>query len=327
MRFRATSRSTASLHDPRERSWRFMYPRPHRAVCRGTALGSAGTPPRRIRTAGGAAGRPISAPHLQRHRGRFGQHGCPAERGGSGPTRRSRGLAPGSAAPPAPRQGGLPGTDRTSRAPRPRRLSAAGPQQGFTPALAPPRRAHVRRAGGRPLSSFLAARCPAAAPTLALRVHLPQQRGVALDVQRQRFHALQVVLHIEGEQPGPLPARRRRPRHQLWPRQHHPPAPAAHPPPPRRPHRARGPCGSPAPFSVFFFFFSSCRRPVALGRPHPGDGERSPGWAGPGRAGADTPPRGPAGRAPLPAVPLPELNPCSAPPPLLAARMREALPL
>lgn len=323
MRFRATSRSAASLHDPRERRWLFMYPRPHRAC--GLPWDGRWAPP----------GHRPPAPHGGRSCGeadfrtappaaarRFGQESCPAGR------KRPQTAEPGPSAGQRGPEAGRPSPGPTGRR-EPRAPSAGSAPRGpgrFHPG--PGSSAPGACAAGRDRPLFPAARCPAAAPTLALRVHLPQQRGVALDVQRQRLHALQVVLHVEREQAGPLPARRRRPRHQLWSRQHHPPAPAAHPPPPpRRPHRARGPCGGPAPFSVFFSSSSSCRRPVALGRPRPGGGERSPGRAGPGRTGAAAPPRGPAGRAPLPAVPPPEQNPRSAPPPLLKARMREALPL
>lgn len=245
----------------------------------------------------------------------------------------------GGSAAPAPRsdRGGAPPRRTASAAPRRRRRPPTGPGEGPQPG-APLSAPGACAAGGRPpappsppVRPSLPPSLPlprgggrVPEPTLAPGVHLPQQRHVALDVQRQRLHALQVVLHVERKQPGPLPARRRRPRHQLRPRQHHPLAPAAHPPPapahgaaPARPAPVSGPRSAA---------FCCRRRPSAREQPDR-SGPRGECAAGPGR------PAPPWGPAPLPApaerpLPPPEQNPLGAPAPgRLATRMREALPL
>lgn len=48
-----------------------------------------------------------------------------------------------------------------------------------------------------------------AAPTLIFVVQLSQHGHVPLHVVGQRLHALEVVLHIAGEEPAPLPGQER----------------------------------------------------------------------------------------------------------------------
>lgn len=60
-----------------------------------------------------------------------------AERGGSSPIRRSRGLAPGSAAPPAPRRGGLPRDRPDAGSPAPLQAEPRGAPAGFHPGPGP----------------------------------------------------------------------------------------------------------------------------------------------------------------------------------------------